>query len=200
MHRYTDEQKAYLAEIVVGRSHREITEMMNERFDIELTVSQIKGTIARERLHTGRTGCFPKGNVPANKGTKGVHHGSSTSFRKGNVPANRVPIGSEKQREDGYVWVKVCDGQKNDNWRQKHLLIWEAANGPVPTGHVVMFGNGDTTDVRLENLVLAEKADVAVMNHQGIKGYDTESTQTSVLTAKLIRRARGRATQKKEKA
>lgn len=36
--------------------------------------------------------------------------------------------------------------------RQKHLVIWEEANGPIEPGTRLYFKNGDKTDVRLSNL------------------------------------------------
>ena len=34
----------------------------------------------------------------------------------------------------------------------EHRLVWEQHRGPVPKGWVVHFLNGDTNDLRLENL------------------------------------------------
>jgi hypothetical protein len=192
-HRYTADQGAYLREIIPGHPHREIARMVNERFDLGLTVRQIASFCKNNGISTGLTGRFPKGHEPANKGTRGMHHGSNTSFRGGNVPANRVPIGTERLREDGYLYVKVADGRKNANWRQKHIVIWEEANGPLPPDHVLIFANRDSQDVRLENLVLAERADLAPLNKLGLIGWDSDSTRAGVLTAKLIRKASTRA-------
>ncbi len=197
-HKCTPEQHAFITEIVFGRSHREITGLVNDRFGTDLTADQVKAFISRNKLNTGRTGRFEKGSVPANKGTKGLSSRNRTTFAKGNTPINRVPIGTEKHREDGYVYVKVQDGCKNANWKQKHLVVWEAANGPVRADHVVLFANGDRTDIRLENLVLAERADLAVMNRFGLHGCDAESSTAAVLTAKVIRKARSRSKKTKE--
>ncbi|MEN6487843.1 MAG: HNH endonuclease [Smithella sp.] len=68
----------------------------------------------------------------------------ATQFKKGNKPANWVPIGTERTNRDGYVEVKIADGRLNKNWKAKHIFIWETANGPVPKGHVVIFGDGKT--------------------------------------------------------
>lgn len=195
-HHYTDEEKSYLHEIVPGRPHHEIVRMVNERFGTDLTMRQIGAFIKNNHLSTGLTGRYEKGHVPANKGTKGVMHGSSTSYATGNVPANRVPIGTELLRADGYVYIKITDGHKKANWRQKHIVLWEEANGPIPRGSVLMFANRDTGDVRLGNLLLAERADLAVMNHSGLMGCDLESTRAGILTSKLIRRATSRRSEK----
>ncbi len=200
-HRYTADQKAYLREVIPGHSHREIAEMVNERFGLELTVRQIAAFCKNNHISTGRTGRFEKGQVSHNKGKKGVCAPGSEKgwFAKGNVAVNSVPIGTEKVRSDGYVWVKVQDGHGRFNWVQKNTMVWEAANGPVPAGHVLIFANGDKADARLENLLLVERSDLAVMNHRGLHGRDVESSTAAVLTAKIIRRTRA-LTLKKDKS
>ena len=45
-----------------------------------------------------------------------------------------------------------------------HLIVWEAANGPLPEGHAVAFVNGDKSDIRFENLVLVSRADLMRRN------------------------------------
>lgn len=49
-------------------------------------------------------------------------------------------------------------------WRAVHLIVWEAANGPLPEGHAVAFVNGDKSDIRFENLVLVSRADLMRRN------------------------------------
>jgi hypothetical protein len=161
--------------------------MVRELFDVELTDTQIKGTIARYKLNTGRTGRFDKGHVPQNKGRKGwCPEGSKpTQFKPGIVPANRVPLGTEKQRADGYVWVKVQDGHKNANWRGKHVLAWEAANGSVPPGHVVMLIDGDATNCALDNLLLVTRNDICRFNHMGFEQGPDGITESGILVARL---------------
>jgi hypothetical protein len=64
----------------------------------------------------------------------------------------KYPIGSERLRKKPkttYIEVKVSETE----WRLKHLMAWEAANGrPVPDGHVVCFVDGDTRNFSPENL------------------------------------------------
>lgn len=56
----------------------------------------------------------------------------------------------------GYVEVKVAEPR---TWRLKHRVVWEEANGPIPAGCNVQFRNGNTQDVRLENLFLISRAE-----------------------------------------
>lgn len=109
---------------------------------------------------------FPKGHVPANKGLRrpgwGPGRMRETQFKKGVRRGVAVrlykPIGTERISKDGYLERKVNDGLPlQSRWRSVHLLVWEAAHGPLPKSHAVTFKNGDRTDIRPENLELIHR-------------------------------------------
>ena len=52
-HKWTDEEKEYLASIVKGRTSEEITRLINEKFKINLDVSQVRGAMNRYKLKSG---------------------------------------------------------------------------------------------------------------------------------------------------
>jgi len=53
------------------------------------------------------------------------------------------PIGHERLSKEGYLQRKIHDGlPRQSRWRAVHILVWEAANGPLPEGHAVAFRNG----------------------------------------------------------
>lgn len=114
---------------------------------------------------------FPKGHVPANKGLRrpgysvGRGRMQETQFKKGQ-PTRWMPVGSTRLG-GGYLYRKVSDIRNvtwTRNWKQDHVLVWEAAHGPLPTGHVVAFVNGDRTDIRLENLEVVHRRELARRN------------------------------------
>ena len=108
------------------------------------------------------------------------------------MPHNALekPIGTERVSRDGYVEVKVADRPSrqdcNDNWRMRHHLVWEEANGePVPPHTVIVFADGDKRNFDPGNLVAVPRRQWAVISHQGIPYWDAESLMTAVNIAKL---------------
>lgn len=111
---------------------------------------------------------FPKGHVPANKGLRrpgyAVGRMRETQFEKGNKPHNYMPIGSERLM-DGYLQRKISDtGYPPRDWKPVHRMLWEESNGPIPAGHVLIFKDGDRTNIVLSNLVLLSRAELAARN------------------------------------
>jgi hypothetical protein len=105
-----------------------------------------------------RANRFKKGSVPANKGKPMSPERyaicKATMFKKGQIPHNHRPVGSERVSVDGYIEIKVAEPKK---WRQKHRVVWEAANGPIPKGYNVQFRNKNRQDCRIENLDLISR-------------------------------------------
>lgn len=108
--------------------------------------------------HPGRATQFTRGHVPANKGLRrpgwGPGRMKATQFTKGALPWTYMPVGSTRLI-GGYLYRKVSDVRKvpyTVNWKPVHVLLWTATRGPVPTGHVLIFRNGDKADIRLDNL------------------------------------------------
>jgi hypothetical protein len=164
--------------------------MLNNHFGTNFEESAIKSLVYRLELGNGLNGVglsdkgiahrFQKGHVPANKGKKGTGGWEPTQFKKGQVPVNYRPVGSERVNVDGYIEVKVADPNK---WRSKHVVIWEEQNGPVPKGHVLIFGNGNKLDLSLDNLLLVSRAQLAVLNKHKLIQNDAELTRTAIAIA-----------------
>lgn len=176
-----------------------MTELLNKTFDTNYTHSQMKGYYSHNKINSGTTGRFEPGIIPWNKGMKGVNFGGKeTWFKKGTRPANWVPIGSERVNTDGYVDVKVADGQNQKNWKGKHILIWEERNGPVPLGHAIIFGDGNNRNFDPENLLLVSRAQLARLNQSGLIQNDTELTKTGIIIADILNKIGERKKKRKE--
>ena len=182
--KWTDEEKEYLKEITPGRHYKEILELMNERFDRPFRMEQIKGAIARYKLHTGFTGRFEKGNIPFNKGKKGEcpKECERTWFKKGETPINHRPVGSERVDVDGYILVKV---EEPSVWRLKHRVVWEKVNGPIPKNHVVIFLDGDKSNVNIDNLALVSRSELLIVNQRKLLKSNAELSKVGVNIAKV---------------
>ncbi len=192
-YRYTEEQKQFIRDHVEGRTSNELTDMFNRHFDTDLKVSQIRSFKKNNGLKGGVNTRFKKGQAPFNKGKKGVGGWKPTQFKKGHKPHNYKPIGTERINSDGYIDIKIADPNK---WKAKHLLIWEEANGPVPEGYAVIFGDGNPRNFDLDNLVLVSRQQLLVMNRKGLIQKDADLTRTGVIVADIYRKIYERRTAK----
>ncbi|PRE20326.1 HNH endonuclease signature motif containing protein [Burkholderia multivorans] len=146
----------------------------------EFKASDRSGRIARGRTDPRMIETqFKPGHVTWNAGKKGVTgthpNCRRTQFKKGQMHGaaqqNYVPIGSLRLSKDGYLEQKVTDDHPVParRWVGVHRLIWEAANGPVPDGHVVCFLPGrrsaELEKITLDALELVSRAELARRNH-----------------------------------
>lgn len=121
----------------------------------DVSADNFKAMCTRKGFKTGRTGCFPKGNEPFNKGKPHPSRGraAETQFKRGQLPHNTKGHGHERvDSKDGYVVMIVAE---TNPWTgaktrpvHKHVYLWEQVNGPVPEGHCLkcLDGNKLNTD------------------------------------------------------
>lgn len=181
-HRYTKDQQIFIKEHVWGRTAEELTDLVNEHFGLTLSLGQIRGFKKNNKLVSGIDGKFTSGQVSHNKGKRTGGWGP-TQFQKGHQAHNYMPVGSERVNGDGYVDIKIEDPSK---WRAKHLIVWEAAHGPVPKGHVVLFGDQDRHNFDLDNLILISKQQLMRLNRKKLIQRDTELTRSAILLTDLL--------------
>ena len=108
---------------------------------------------------------------------------------------NAVPIGTERDTGKGYILVKVAERatvpMSKDNWRMKHHMVWEEANGrPVPDGDEIVFADHDYTNCTPGNLVAVEKKLVGIINGNNLEYWDAESLAVAVARARLMSKVR----------
>ncbi|KAB1440353.1 HNH endonuclease signature motif containing protein [Pseudodesulfovibrio senegalensis] len=137
---------------------QELTDAFNERFEPKRTFWAIEGQLKR------------RGFVKYHRRT--LKTGDETL-----CPAT------------GYITVKTDSPAPNmktkRNYRYKHLVVWEEANGPVPDGMYIRFLDGDKTNCSLDNLVMVSMAEHAILNKLNLKELHPDLRATAIATARL---------------
>ena len=183
MKKYTDEMIEFLREVAKGKTYKEITELFNRRFNLDVTAKKIKSLLSRKKICTGTLGYSKKGSIPWNKGKKGFTGANRTSFKKGDKPANWGPVGSERVDKDGYTLIKIAEPKK---WALKHRVIWEEHyKMKVPKGSVIIFADGDKTNLSVENLICVSRNELRVLNQCRLISSVPELTKTGLNVAKI---------------
>ena len=180
--KYLTQHIQFLKRNVSGRSCAELTCLFNKKFGMSATDVQIRGTLKRYGLRTGRDTRFKKGCIPHTKGKKGVRSGEATWFRPGLMPWNYMPIGTERINSMGYVEIKIA----NPNiWQRKHFVLWEKVNGPVPKGHVIIFADKNRFNISIDNLLMVSRAELSTMNRCGLTSSHKTLTNAGIAIANL---------------
>lgn len=164
----------------------------------DVSFANLKALCSRRGYHTGRTGCFPKGNAPFNKGMKGFYAPGSEKgwFKKGSLSGTaalrKKPIGFERLSKDGYLERKVHDGlPMQSRWRAVHLINWEAINGPVLPGHALKCLDGDRANVDPANWQLVPRALLPRLAGRWTIPYDQAEPETKPVLLTLARLKHG---------
>ncbi|WP_302027998.1 HNH endonuclease signature motif containing protein [Eubacterium ventriosum] len=185
--KYTDEMKQFILDNYKGRYNQELADLFNQKFNTNITSRTIKSYKANNKLNSGLTGKFRKGQTPHNKGKKmpkevyeKVKH---TMFAKGNVPPNHRPVGSERISKDGYIEVKVAEPNK---WRLKQRVVYEETKGKIPEGCPIIFLDGNKRNFDIDNLRCITRSELLYLNCNGLNNSN-EITETGILMARLDR-------------
>ncbi|MEN8720087.1 MAG: HNH endonuclease signature motif containing protein [Oceanococcaceae bacterium] len=143
---------------------------------------------------------FAKGDTAHNKGKRmrpdTYAKCRRTMFKPGRNPEearNYLPIGSTRITQDGYLERKVTDDpalMPSRRWTAVHRLVWEAAHGPIPEGHIVVFKRGQATtieaDITLDRIELISRAEN--MRRNTIHNYPEPLKRAIRAKAGLVRR------------
>ena len=187
MKKYTDDIIDFLREIASGKTYKEIVEIFNKKYDLEMTVKKLSSLLGRKKIKTGTAGCFRKGFIPWNKGKKGYMGANKTSFKKGNKPKNWRPVGSERIDDEGYTLIKVSnEGGMLKRWALKHRVVWEQHHKKkIPKGSVIIFADGNKNNLNIENLICVTRNELKVLNKCRLISSVPELTKTGLNVVKL---------------
>lgn len=132
----------------------------------------------------GQAHQFQPGQQPWNKGTNYMPGGrcAETQFKKGCMSGaaqhNYVPIGSLRVTRAGTLERKTSDDPTiypARRWVPVSRLVWEAAHGPIPPGHVVAFKAGrksaELAHITLDALECVSRAEMARRNSIWSNGH-----------------------------
>lgn len=190
---FNDVELEFIVRNVKGISNRQLADMFNKEFNRNVTPDQIYRAKHKCGVVSGLTGRFEKGNIPQNKGKKmsekQYEKCKKTMFASGHKPKNTYPIGTEKRFSDGYIWVKIDDkpnAPKKVNWIQKHKMLWQLKNGPVPDNHVLIFKDGNPENICLENLDCIPKSVLLIINKRQLVTEDSNVSESGIALARLI--------------
>jgi len=190
-------------------STKELVVLVNKRFGIELSYNQMRGIKRYYGIFSGKAGRqtifspqiidFMKERAPyvTYKGLKNMVNSrfktryTTEQIRNGRknhvkLPKKRFPLLTEIIDNQGYLNIKVSTDSliPKENWKRKHIWIWEKVNGPVPNGHVLIFLDGCKTNCVIENLALVSKGEHALLNQFELRFKDPEMTKKGIKIAR----------------
>lgn len=172
----------------------------------------------RKMDERGKPFRFKPGQVPANKGLRGRKGWAPGRMAVGQFKTGQLsgmarrklkPVGTERISKDGYLERKIHNGApvgvsreeanrlRQRRWRAVHVIVWEAAHGPLPQGHAVAFKNGDKRDIRIENLECVTRAETMARNT--LHNYPKPIAKAIQLIGALNRQIRKRERHASEK-
>ena len=197
---YSDEELAWIKSNK-SKVRRQAHDEFVRKFDrSDVSLNNLKDLCKRKGWMTGRTGCFGKGHVPANKGRKGYHAPGSEKgwFKKGERRGVAVklykPIGTERLSKEGYVERKIHDGiPRQSRWRAVHLIKWEAINGPIPEGHCLKCLDGSKANTDPSNWKCIPRGMLPRLNSRWGRQFDaapSELKPTIMAVAQLEHKAK----------
>ena len=132
-------------------------------------------------FHETQPNRFQPGHATWNtgiKGSTGLHPNSrKTQFQPGSRPPNERPVGAYRvvRHYTGHMQLqqKVHDlpgpHNKSQRWQPVTKIVWEAAHGPVPEGHIVVFADPrqastDPSQITADKLICITPAQNAERN------------------------------------
>lgn len=184
---YTPDIVDFVRDNAKGTPNKDLLHLVNERFNTEFTINQLKVLKHHYHIDSGLTGHFFKGQRAPNYGKKLSDEQKKklahTWFKTGNIPHNIKPIGSERiNKTDGYIYIKTAEPNV---WQLKHRTVWEEHNGPIPAGYNVSFLDGNNHNCSIDNLILTTNSELASMNQSGLRSADPELNKTLLNVVKL---------------
>ena len=167
-HVWTDEQVEYLKKIAEGTPRKEIVKKLNDKFNLNLTLLQVRDCM------NGR----------------GIRNNIDKRFsaKNGNRCQQEKPIGTISKWECGYTRIKTGDNE----WEFIQRYVWKKHHGEIPPNHSVIFLDGNTDNYNIENLALVNRNELMKYNSMKLNSDNQELNRVAVNLAKLMTKAKER--------
>jgi len=122
-------------------------------------------------------GQFEAGQAPWNKGMKGLQLSPATQWKKGCESNRKLPLGSitirhRKREKHPRAWVKIAEPNV---WRERAKIVWTAAHGDIPAGHVIHHRDRNPLNDAIENLQAMTRADHAREHERDLREAKNET-------------------------
>lgn len=163
---YTEEKLDWLRAHVPGHHYIEVVQEFNKAFNCNRSVEAIKNICHKNNISSGFTGRFKKGQIPPNKGKKGICHPGAvrTQFKKGNIPPNIAEKYSIVKSTDGFWKIKI--GNVNE-WEMLSHFLWRCnyPDDPIdPKTERIIYIDGNAENCNLQNLVKVTTYELLQLN------------------------------------
>ena len=103
---------------------------------------------------------FKKGNIPWNKGTKGLIKPNKGSWKKGQRGKNWKPVGTKSIRKDKSGtrrrWIKI---KEPNIWIEYAKYLWLKSGRKLKKNYCLHHISNNSLDDRIENLILVTRSD-----------------------------------------
>jgi len=184
----------WLRENCTGISNKELAELFNRKFGMNVTPKQIAGVKKNHSFSSGLTGRFEKGCNSPTKGKKISDFMTpeqqeifkSYQFQKGKEALNKLPVGSIR-KNGKYLIIKTTDQYETqkENWELYHRWVWQQAHGPLKPGEIVIFRDNNPMNCDLDNLRVIDRRINLLMNRNKRKSIIPEITDSAIELSKL---------------
>lgn len=99
----------------------------------------------------------------------------------------RIPIGTEYKKPDGMVLVKVSENK----WKYKQRIIYENYhNVKLSSDDYIIFLDQNRNNFDINNLKRISRKESSILSNQKMFSKNPKITETGILTAKLIAKAK----------
>lgn len=192
---FTDAQKQQIKDEYLQKPVKRLADELNTTYGrIMRFLKKNDLTIPKEIIEKRKKDSQKKkGHTPHNKGKKqceymsadAIERANRTNFKKGHIPHNSNPQGDGAivSRKDSsgksYKFIRVKKGV----WELYHRYLWRQKKGEIPDNYLVVFKDGNTENVTIENLELISM--IANMYRNSFVKYPKELIPSLELRKKI---------------